>query len=399
MKTLNYERQICIVEEEVNSIELIKDVIKVNQPDDPFYICNIDDIINKYNAWKDKLPRVKPHYAVKCNDSEIVIKVLAALGASFDCASKGEINKVLATGVTSDRIIFANPTKPKSHIVHAFNTNCKTMTFDSDYELQKISLYCPGAKLVLRIRCDAKASQCPLGNKFGCNVVTEAPQLIKKASEMGMDIVGISFHVGSGCNEPPVFRRAIKAARELFDLAATYGFNCNLLDIGGGYPGDKGKSIDTIAEIVNKALDDFFPGDDVTVISEPGRYFVASAYTLACNVHSKRSIVNNSAEHMMYFINDGVYGSFNCQLYDHQIVVANPLDLHKKAPGRIMKSSIWGPTCDALDRIIEEVEMEELDIGDWVTFDNMGAYTIPVASPFNGFPLPTVMCFIKSTSW
>lgn len=32
--------------------------------------------------------------AVKCNDSPIVLKMLAALGTGFDCASKGEIKKV-----------------------------------------------------------------------------------------------------------------------------------------------------------------------------------------------------------------------------------------------------------------------------------------------------------------
>lgn len=73
-----------------------------------------------------------------------------------------------------------------------------------------------------------------------------------------------------------------------------------------------------IAEVVNAALEDYFPLDaGVQVIAEPGRFYVASAYTLATLIHSKRD--------NMYYINDGVYGSFNCILYDHAVVTPVPL--------------------------------------------------------------------------
>jgi len=65
------------------------------------------------------------------------------------------------------------------------------------------------------------------------------------------------------------------------------------------------------------------------VIAEPGRFYVASAFTLATSIHSKRSIRgdenSNVTTHNMYYINDGVYGSFNCLLYDHQHVTPIPL--------------------------------------------------------------------------
>lgn len=56
----------------------------------------------------------------------------------------------------------------------------------------------------------------------------------------------------------------------------------------------------------------------------------------------------------------------------------------------IFQSSIWGPTCDGLDQVVDLVNLPVMGIDDWITFDNMGAYTIPVASTFNGFPLPKV---------
>lgn len=99
----------------------------------------------------------------------------------------------------------------------------------------------------------------------------------------------------------------------------------------------------------------------------------------------------------MYYINDGVYGSFNCILYDHQHVVAEPL---KEYTGRkLYSSSIWGPTCDGLDNVIEDIVLPEMDLGDWIVFENMGAYTLPVASPFNGFPIPKVHIIADENIW
>lgn len=148
MKYINQEDRIQVVEGEMDVMNIINEITAcgtANQ-DDPFYIFNIGDIVKKHQTWIEKMPRVVPHYAVKCNDNDVVLATLAALGTSFDCASKAEINKILSLGVNPERIIFANPTKPKSHIRYAAIVGVKTMTFDCDIELQKIKAICPDAK-------------------------------------------------------------------------------------------------------------------------------------------------------------------------------------------------------------------------------------------------------------
>nr|XP_022912691.1 ornithine decarboxylase 1-like [Onthophagus taurus]XP_022912692.1 ornithine decarboxylase 1-like [Onthophagus taurus] len=396
--TLSLDERVHVLDSQTNVWTVIDQIANTGMQEEAFYVCDIGNIVHKHKIWTSAMPRVKPFYAVKCNDSLTVLEVLAALGTGFDCASKAEINKVLSLGVQSNRIIFANPAKPNSHIKHAVATGVDLMTFDNETELYKVKDLYPDARMVIRIRQDATVSQCPLGMKFGCNAITEAPQLLKLARELGINVVGVSFHVGSGCKDPPVFRKAIAAARSVFDYAKTLDFNFNLLDIGGGFPGDFGTSIDRIAEIVNAALDDYFPDPSVDVIAEPGRYYVSSAYTLACNIHSIRTVNNkNGDKHYMYYINDGVYGSFNCILYDHQKVVAQPL---KEYPDSGLKSSsVWGPTCDALDEVLPNVLLPELHLGDWLIFENMGAYTLPVASPFNGFPIPKVHIVANENVW
>merc|ERR1719481_1873412 len=110
------------------------------------------------------------------------------------------------------------------------------MTFDSHDELKKIAAHYPKADLVLRIRCDALEAQCPLGLKFGAQPEDARP-LLQIATKLGLSVIGVSFHVGSGCREPQVFERAIRDAKQVFEVAKEEGFHPYLLDIGGGFIG------------------------------------------------------------------------------------------------------------------------------------------------------------------
>jgi ornithine decarboxylase len=54
-------------------------------------------------------------------------------------------------------------------------------------------------------------------------------------------------------------------------------------------------------------------------------------------------------------------------------------------------SSVWGPTCDSIDCVCPTTMLPEgLGVGDWLAFDNMGAYTVCAASQFNGFAISQV---------
>jgi ornithine decarboxylase len=118
------------------------------------------------------------------------------------------------------------------------------------------------------------------------------------------------------------FVDAIQNARTIMNYGIKLGFNMNLLDIGGGFPGNTGTEdyFSEIANAVNQALEEYFPEDEnIRIIAEPGRYYVASAYTLATNVIASREMIDLNETKYMYYINDGVYGSFNCVLYDHYV--------------------------------------------------------------------------------
>ncbi|NP_001273820.1 ornithine decarboxylase [Musca domestica] len=391
------ENEINFYENEIDLKQVIAGQ-NLQSADEALFVCDLTRLKEKYDMWTKYMPRVKPYYAVKCNDDGHIVKTLAELGTNFDCASKGEIKQVLDLGVHPDRIIFAQPCKPISHLEYAKEMGVMTSTVDTEFEIHKLHKHFPESNLVIRFRCEAKEAQCPLGDKFGCDAENEATSLMLLAKSLNLKVIGTSFHVGSGCNDLPAYDRAITIAKNLFKFGALLGYEMNLLDIGGGFPGSDNKKFEKIAEIVNKSLMRHFPDDKVNIIAEPGRFFVASAYTLICKIHAKGEarLPNGKLLTKMYYLNDGVYGSFNCILYDHQHAEVQHFVDEENAEVPKFNSLIWGPTCDALDKIAEDLQLPDLKCGDFLAFPNMGAYTIPIASPFNGFMLPKILYFHKA---
>ncbi|XP_023558181.1 ornithine decarboxylase [Octodon degus] len=403
----------CFLDEGFTAKDILDQKInEVSSSDDKdaFYVADLGDVLKKHLRWRKALPRVTPFYAVKCNDSKAILKTLAAIGTGFDCASKTEIQLVQSLGVSPERIIYANPCKQVSQIKYAASSGVQMMTFDSEVELLKVARAHPKAKLVLRIATDDSKAVCRLSVKFGATLKTSR-LLLERARELNIDVIGVSFHVGSGCTDPETFVQAVTDARCVFDMGAEFGFHMYLLDIGGGFPGSEDVKLkfEEITSVVNPVLDKCFPADSsVRIIAEPGRYYVASAFTLAVNVIAKKLVLKEQAGSddeeeaseptFMYYVNDGVYGSFNCILYDHAHV--RPLLQKRPKPDeKHYSSSIWGPTCDGLDRIVERCNLPELHMGDWMLFENMGAYTVAAASTFNGFQRPTIYYVMSRPTW
>ncbi|KAG6829002.1 hypothetical protein H0H92_005979 [Tricholoma furcatifolium] len=368
-----------------------------------FFVADLNQVYRQHQRWRACLPEIQPFYAVKCNPDPYVIRLLAALGSGFDCASNGEISQILSVGgIDPSRIIFANPCKAVSFVRNAAKMGVDTMTFDNADELYKIARAHTSAKLVIRILTDDSKSLCAFGVKFGAPLVT-VPGLLAKAKELGLNVVGVSFHVGSGCYDPSVYTDAIMRARAVFDMGKEAGFTFNLLDVGGGF---EDALFEKAAGFLTSAIDQYFPDrQNLKIIAEPGRFYVSTAFKLAANIIARRAPLTESQVKektdtdqpgVMYYINDGVYGAFNCILFDHQIKNPYVLSLngsfHVPASEPQGLSSVWGPTCDSIDCVSAKTTLPTaLQVGDWLGFDNMGAYTVCAASQFNGFELSNVI--------
>ena len=373
-----------------NIYDIINDYLEDNQSEKAFYLIDLGEITKSYTNWVNLLPDVKPYYAVKCNPNPILIEVLASLGANFDCASEAEIRLIIEETKDPSRIIFANPCKMSSQIRYARANDVDLMTFDCEEELYKIKLYHPYTKLILRLAVDDSKSMCKFNSKFGCRI-DQVEELLTITKTLKLDVIGFSFHVGSGCSSSNSFYDAIGQCNDAKNIAKKMDINISMIDIGGGFPGlDKNIKFEDIAEKINNGINDFFEEElknkSIQFISEPGRFFAQRTHTLVLNVIGKKKAMNDKNENIIiYYLNDGVYNSFNCIFFDHYKPIILPFN---ERDGKLHKSKIFGATCDSIDVISEEVLLPELAIGEWVYVENFGAYTVAASSSFNGIQKP-----------
>ena len=267
-----------------------------------FFIVDVGATARLYEHMVKAMPRVHPHYAVKCYPDPQILQTLAHLGSGFDCASAAEAAAILDLGVSADRIVFANPSKRPTDLRTIAAAGIPHTTFDSVCELRKIATASPNCGAVLRIRADDLSARLPFGSKYGA-MDDEVGPLLQAAHELGVRLAGVSFHVGSGSGSSAAFAVAIREARQIFDLHAAMQHDRGeaptmaLLDIGGGMAGgfdDHGVAYiapGDLSDVVNQALDEFFPlaeYPDLRVISEPGRYFAETSASVLTRIYTKR---------------------------------------------------------------------------------------------------------------
>lgn len=396
---------------------LINHIKTINHEDcdagdeDSFFVCDLGEIKRSFQLWQKYLPNITPHYAVKCNTNLEIIKLLASLGTGFDCASKNEIETILNLGIDCQKIIYANPCKTNSFIRYANDSNINYTTVDNCQELYKLSKFHPNCNILLRIITDDENSQCRLSTKFGCSIEEVYHELLPLAKKLNLNVIGVAFHVGSGAKDFTSIYKAIRDSRLVFDKAIEMGFNMNLLDIGGGF---ERETFSQSSTVVNESLKEFFPpqfveSNKIRFIAEPGRFMVSNAFTLGCHVIARRDLINSDINAMIY-INDGVYGNLNCILFDHQqpkpfiLSHQNKVYYQEEIENYINDNSkgdyqfsIWGPTCDGLDCVSNKSTFNKnVQVGDWLFFPNLGAYTSAASTSFNGLGSKAYTIYVDS---
>ncbi|HQJ38998.1 MAG TPA: type III PLP-dependent enzyme [Methanoregulaceae archaeon] len=354
----------------------------------PIFVIDHEKIRQNYREFRQYMPDVQVYFAVKANSTPSIVKTLYDLGGSFDVASLPEFMIVYENikGMPEqerldwiwDKIIYANTIKP-IETLQVLDQYKPLVTFDNHEELKKIRQYAPHAGLVLRLRVPNTGSMVELSSKFGADP-GEAVDLIEEAFGMDLIVEGLSFHVGSQCTNFENYMQALQLSANIIDEAESrLDRKIRILDIGGGFPVKYHpgvKSLRTLAKKLNAEIKRLFP-PDMQILAEPGRFLVANACTLVAKVVGKTIRDGKPC----YYINDGVYHTYSGQIFDH---CTYPVLSFK--PGERQLSAVFGPTCDSFDTITLSAELPELDIGDLVFSENIGAYSIASSTYFNGFP-------------
>ena len=355
----------------------------------PLFVVDHDELRRNYATFKKYLPRVQAYYAVKANSDPAIVKTLYESGASFDVASMPEF-KIAHEYIKDmppkqrqdwiwDKIIYANPIKA-NETLQELDPYKPLVTYDNYEEINKIKKYAPHAGLALRLRVPNTGAMAELSSKFGA-APGEAVDLILAAEKAGLVVEGLSFHVGSQTTNFENYVQAINLAANVFQEAKDRGYTkMNLLDIGGGFPAPYDPTVKpfrVLAKIINREIDRLFP-KNIQILAEPGRFLVATAAVAVSKIVGKA--VRDGK--LCYYIDDGVYHTFSGVIFDH---CHYHLKAFNKGPTQIC--SVFGPTCDALDVVSMAEELPaDLELGDLLYSENIGAYSHASSTCFNGFP-------------
>lgn len=349
----------------------------------PLFIIDVERVRVQYRRLAAALPMVDLYYALKPLPQASVVEALREEGAFFDLATNGEVDLVKRLGVDAGRCIHTHPIKRDSDIRTALAFGVTRFVVDNPDELRKFVKYRNRASLLVRVSFRSPDAVCDLSKKFGC-APGAVMELLALAAELRIQIEGLSFHVGSQAAGSNMHVHAINVCRELMRDASAGGHVLTTLDIGGGFPVDysqRSLPIEEFCAPIRTALGAFEPR--VRLIGEPGRY-IAAPSAIAVSSVMGRALRDGR---WWYYLDDGLYGSYSGQIYDHATYPVEAL----VPPGPTHPSVLAGPTCDSIDVITESIELPALDVGDLVVGRAMGAYTWASASEFNFFPRPTVL--------
>jgi ornithine decarboxylase len=350
----------------------------------PTLLLDMEGIKKRYEEILKHMPNFKIYYAVKANDHINVIKALAEKGAGFEVASSEELRKVISLKVEPERVISSNPVKPEEFIDYAYSVGVNRFCVDSFTEVDKIARVAKRARVYVRLVVPNEGSDWPLSKKFGVDVDT-ALDILEYARERGLVPYGITFHVGSQCNNYRNWFIAIRKSSELWERAKSRGFKLQTLNMGGGIPVKytyEALRVEDIAYYIKGLLQKFFPHPPYELQMEPGRGLVGDQGIMVAKVIGK---AKRNDENWLY-IDTGVFNGLAEALGG----IRYPFYLDRE--GELKEWTIGGVSCDSMDVIAKMVALPEPEIGDYLYILSTGAYTTVYASNFNGFPVPKVVC-------
>jgi ornithine decarboxylase len=325
-------------------------------------------------------------YAVKSNPGETVVVNLAAAGIrGFDVASPDEIRLIrrLVPGAT---LHYNNPVRARHEIAVGVAEDVLSYSVDSLSELDKLFEQVPlenglgdRVEMTARFKLPVAGAVYDFGAKFGATEEL-ATEILSRIATKGY-VPSLTFHPGTQCTDPAAWESYIHAARRIADGAGT---SIARLNVGGGFPSHRLRaevpSLAAIFHLIRRVTDDTFGDAAPVLVCEPGRALCADAMALLAQVKGVRD-----GRHV--FLNDGIYGAMA------ELPLMGALDrIRAYAPdgtprtGEPQGRTVFGPTCDSVDRLPGEVQLPaDLEEGDYLVVQGMGAYSVVTNTRFNGF--------------
>ncbi|CUH87312.1 Lysine/ornithine decarboxylase [Phaeobacter sp. CECT 5382] len=328
-------------------------------------------------------------YAVKANPHQAVLSNLVAAGISaFDVASPAEMEAVRAA--SSDAAMhYNNPMRSRAEVDAGIAHDVESWSVDELSELEKLHAVPRDKEIAVRFALPVAGAAYDFGSKFGA-APEEAVALLKRVAAEGWT-PALCFHPGTQCEDESAWVEYIHAAKRIVDAA---GVQIARLNVGGGFAANRdgvAPDLEKVFAAISTAAVAAFGQDHPPLICEPGRAMVSESFTLAARIKGMRK----GGE--VVFLNDGIYGGL-VDIRDMglpgRVEVVSSEGLHRE--GARHPRVVFGPTCDSLDRLPDGLPLpEDTQMGDYVLFPGLGAYSSAMSTQFNGYGLSDVATVIE----
>jgi diaminopimelate decarboxylase len=326
-------------------------------------------------------------YAMKANSSLGILQVFAEAGCGFDIVSGGELDRVVAAGGDTAKVIFSGVGKTRAEMAQALTAGIGCFNVESEAELDVLSGVAFGmgltAPVSIRVNPNVDPKTHPYistglkGNKFGVAHEDALRTYQHAASLQGLRVVGIDCHIGSQITTTEPYLDAMDRVLELVTSIEAAGIPIAHIDFGGGlgidYNNDKPPEADALWQQLLAKIDASGFSDKKLMI-EPGRSLVGNAGVCVTEV-----LYLKPGEHKNFCIIDAAMNDLpRPAMYQAFHAIVPVVQTGKPSDNY----DVVGPVCESGDWIGRDRELN-VAAGDYLAVLSAGAYCMSMASNYN----------------
>jgi diaminopimelate decarboxylase len=364
----------------------------------PFYVYDLEGMRSRVRALRQAFPGIRPHFAMKANASDRILRTFHSEGTGVDVVSGGEIRTAYKAGFAPEDVIFSGVGKTREELELAIGTSIQQINIESPQELERVIQISAALekkpRVAFRYNPDVDAKTHPYistglrENKFGMggHFIPELKQILAK-NPGRVEFVGLTMHIGSQLLDLSPLEDAIRKTLEVYRAFQAEGHPLRTLDVGGGLgiPYQEEHRVPSrdfeLLAAYGQMLERVLKGFPDTVLCEPGRILVASSGTLLGEVQ----YVKETPFRNFLILNTGMHHLIRPALYQafHRVI---PVLEHPERP--LKTYDIVGPICESSDALGRDRSFHEVLQGEWVAIADAGAYGYAMATTYNEHELP-----------
>lgn len=333
-------------------------------------------------------------YSFKTNNLPWVITFMKDKGLWAEVVSSDEYRLAKLLGFDTTHIIFNGPVKGKNEFIEAVQ-NGAIVNIDSKRELYWLKecdkVLLDHAKIGLRVNfcieddCPGE-SQCGcedgrFGFSYECGELYDSIQYLRK---VGVNLSGLHLHCSSKTRSVGIYRAIANIAQK---IAHEYQLDLKYIDIGGGFFGGMvGKpSFNDYFEAVYSVFSNDSLLKNANIVIEPGMSLIGSSVSYVTEVVDVKKTKNNC-----FVLLDG------SRIHIDPLMRKSSYTYHIEKKNSHVETSecheqiLCGFTCMENDRFFK-LKVPELQTGDRVIFEKVGAYTMGLSPQFISFYPPVAI--------